>query len=214
MKRPELIVFDINKTLIKESSWLDLNIAMGVTPAEDDQLMSWGAEGVISDQTGQQILCSIYKKRAQPTRANIAEIVCNFTYLDGAKESVRALQERGYEVALISGAMDVLVEEIAGQLGISHWRANNTFVFDEQGLLARIDTANNDSQFKVEAVNELCAELGVDTGEIMSIGDGDNDIDLFAASGMAVTFTYASDAAKAAAQHHIDRLEQLLSLVE
>ena len=36
---PELIVFDLNKTLIKENSWRDLNLAMGVTPAEDAELM-------------------------------------------------------------------------------------------------------------------------------------------------------------------------------
>ncbi len=34
-----LVCFDLNKTLIKEDSWLNLSLAMGVTQEEDDLLM-------------------------------------------------------------------------------------------------------------------------------------------------------------------------------
>jgi phosphoserine phosphatase len=36
MIQPKLIIFDLNKTLIHENSWLNLNVAMGVTRSEDD----------------------------------------------------------------------------------------------------------------------------------------------------------------------------------
>ena len=60
---PELIVFDLNKTLIKENSWRDLNLAMGVTPAEDAELMELARRGKITDAEGQAELLKIYQQR-------------------------------------------------------------------------------------------------------------------------------------------------------
>ena len=59
---PELIVFDLNKTLIKENSWRDLNLAMGVTPAEDAELMEQARRGEITDAEGQAELLKIYQQ--------------------------------------------------------------------------------------------------------------------------------------------------------
>lgn len=72
---PKLIVFDLNKTLIKENTWEDLNKTMGVTRAEDDMLMGWGKEGIISDAQGQAILSAIYKMRGDARRSSLLQIL-------------------------------------------------------------------------------------------------------------------------------------------
>ena len=93
MGKPKIIISDLNKTLIKENSWLTLNVAMGVKLVEDDILMSWGSEGegIISDAEGQKILCSIYRKRGNPTRDSILKVIGSYTYIEGAQDIVQTL---------------------------------------------------------------------------------------------------------------------------
>lgn len=211
MFTPKLIVFDLNKTLIHENSWLDLNLAMGVTQAEDDMLMRWWSERVISDQQGQDILCALYASRSYPTREAIWDAIRHYTYTAGARELVSFVQSHGYHVALISGAMDILVAHVAIELGISHWRAASTFMFDDKGVLERIRCAPNDAKHKAEMLSQLCDELGIRPTECMAIGDGDNDAHIFELTGHGVTFT--SSLIASSAEHVVDTLSDIVPLL-
>jgi phosphoserine phosphatase len=208
--KPKLIIFDLNKTLIYENSWLDLNMAMGVTQAEDQMLLDWSHEGVVDDVVGQNILCEIYKKRGDISHQAIWKVVSAYTYLPGAKETVAKLIADGYQIALVSGAMDILVQSVAKELGVHHWRAANQFIFDEDNKLARIESVPNDVAHKVEMLNEICQELNIEPKECAAIGDGDNDIGLFELTGHGVTF--ADSKIVASAEHVINSLPDLLDI--
>lgn len=197
VERPKLIVFDLNKTLIEENSWLNLNLAMGVTKAEDEQLMAWGQEGVITDAQGQAILCGIYKARGHATKDRINEVLHAYQYREGAQETVKQLGEMGFKLALVSGSMDILVEHVANELGIELWASNNHFHFDEDGHLERIETVDNDDKYKLNQLEQICQDLGIMLEEAWCVGDGDNDGLLFDATGNGITFEGSSIAFKA-----------------
>jgi HAD superfamily phosphoserine phosphatase-like hydrolase len=211
MKKPKLIVFDLNRTLIEENSWRDLNMALGVKPAEDDILVNWGHEGIISDALGQQILCEIYKKRGEPTRHHILSVLGNYVYTPGAEELVAELKQRGYTLALISGSMDLLTEKVARDVGIGHWRANNQFIFDNNDLLERIETKEDDAEYKLNELESLCNELQIELKDCMCVGDGANDLKLFEATGNGVTFGSSPYADRA--KHTIEFPKDVLDLV-
>ena len=99
---PELIVFDLNKTLIKENSWRDLNLAMGVTPAEDAGLMERARRGEITDAEGQAELLKIYQQRGDVSRPNVEKILWRYTYMPYARDVVDELRKRGYNLAIVS----------------------------------------------------------------------------------------------------------------
>jgi phosphoserine phosphatase SerB len=195
---PKLIVFDVNKTLIRDNSWQELNQAMGVEPEEDDMLMKWGKNGIITDQQGQEILCDIYNKRGQPTREAIESLVYKYTYFEGVKETIKELQSRGYEVALLSGSMDILVEHMAEELGVERYASNNTLEFNEQGVLKYIRTIMNDEDYKVVKLAEWCSELGIRSQEVAVVGDGASDRLLATAAGFVVAFNDDSAVAELA----------------
>lgn len=208
----KLIVFDLNKTLIEENSWLELNLGLGVKQEEDDMLMSWGSEGegIISDQQGQDILCAIYKKRGDVSRDNIMKILSKYTYKPSAKETVKQLQDNGFEVSLISGSMDVLVEKVAKELGIQKWACNNRFVFDDLDKLDRIETENDDFEYKLRQLEELCKELGIEPKETICVGDGNSDTKLFEVCGISITLEGSAIADKAT--HTIKILDEITNL--
>lgn len=211
MNKPKLVVFDLNETLIEDNSWLELNLAMGVTQAEDNQLMAWGQEGVITDAQGQTILCGIYRTRGNPTRDHINEVLRLYKYREGAREVVKKLREMDFKLALVSGSMDILVEHVAHELGIELWASNNQFQFDDNGVLENIETVDNDDNFKVSQLERFCQELSIKPEETWCVGDGENDVLLFEVTGNGITFDGSSITSKA--RHVITSLHELPKLM-
>lgn len=175
----KLICFDLNKTLIKENSWLDLNLAMGMTEIEDKLLMQWDEEGIIDYKEGQSLITRIYKQRGKANYKEIVKALSNYTYIVGAKELINYLKEKGYTIALISGSMDLVVELVAKDLKIEHFAANNIFIFDEKDNLEDIITFGQDSRLKLRLLESLCRRLDTKIENCICVGDGENDIELF-----------------------------------
>lgn len=209
---PKLIIFDLNKTLIRENSWLELNLAMGVTMTEDDMLMHWSEQGVIDDIVGQTILCNIYKTRGDVSKANIISILQSYTYLKDARYTVAELQKRGYEIALITGSMDILAQHVATELSIKHWRASSVFVFDANDRLTEIISQASDLAYKGDMVRELCDELKITPADCIAVGDGANDAELFKVVGYGITFK--GSPLDGIAKNTITELKDLLSIIK
>ena len=209
---PELIVFDLNKTLIKENSWRDLNLAMGVTPAEDAELMERARRGEITDAEGQAALLKIYQQRGDVSRPNVEKILWRYTYMPYARDVVSELKSRGYNLAIISGAMDILVQHVASELEIAWWRSSNRFIFDENDQLIQIQSPEKDTSDKLRQLQQLVGELSITLADCMVIGDGANDAALFQATGSGVTFTDSPIVDDA--RWVVDDLRGVLSIIE
>lgn len=188
MNDVRMVCFDLNKTLIEENTWRELNLAMGVTQREDDLLMQWANEGIIDDQTGQDILCAIYRARGDASKEKIESIISKYTLVDGAREVIDHCRSKGYEIALISGAMESLVENVASRLGIEHWRAGNKLVYGDDGVLQHIEAAPSEATNKADQLKALCTELQIDTAQVVVVGDGSSDAELFKLTGKGITF--------------------------
>lgn len=210
--QPKLIVFDLNHTLICDNSWRDLNLAMGITPEEDAALMACAARGGITDAEGQAWLLQRYQQRGDCRRVVVQRILSQYTYMPHAQMVVAALQARGYRVAINSGAMDILVSMVAEQLGVALWRASNHFIFDDQDMMCQIDAPDNDAAAKLQQLRELAAEQQVSLSDCLVVGDGANDLPLFAATGNRVAF--ADSPAARHARWVIADLRDVLTIVE
>jgi len=210
--QPKLIVFDLNHTLIRDNSWRNLNLTMGITPEEDAALMARAAQGGITDAEGQAWLLQRYRQRGDCRRVVVQRILSQYTYMPHAQMVVAALQARGYRVAINSGAMDILVSMVADQLGVALWRASNHFIFDDHDMLCQIDAPDNDAAAKLQQLRELAAEQQVSLSDCLVVGDGSNDVPLFAATGNGVTF--ADSPAARHARWFIADLRDVLTIVE
>jgi phosphoserine phosphatase len=174
-----LVCFDLNGTLIKENSWMNLNFAMGVTPKEDLDLLNQYREGNISYQEGLKTLLELYKKRGKFSKKDVLNALFSYTYCESAKEIISYLHKKHYHIAILSGSFDVLVEKVAGELHIPLWAANNRFVFDENGVGQKIECISNDDIFKREKVVEMCSTLHIKLSKCACIGDSENDREIF-----------------------------------
>lgn len=184
----KLVCFDLDLTLISHNSWFDLGIALGVSAEEDKRLYTEYKTGKITYEEWNQFTLEKYLEHADANREGVTKALSHYKYADGAREAVKYLQEKGYEIVLISGSIDIIVNRIAEELGIKYAKANNTFLFDDNGRLSGISTDGDDRITKARHLESFCDLLGVKMSECACIGDGENDLEMFRRTGKGITF--------------------------
>lgn len=183
----KLVCFDLDDTLIAESSWLVLSRALGVEEKDKQLYQDYHAGRISYEQWNDRIL-EAYLEHEDATREGITRAFTNLKYSEGAKDAVAYCKNAGYQVALISGSIDIVVDQIAKDLGIPYAKANNTFIFDDSGRLHGIHTEGDDRIKKADHLEAFCALLNIKITECACIGDGDNDLEMFRRTGKGITF--------------------------
>lgn len=229
-----LIIFDLNKTLITNGSWYDFNIAMGITPEEDELLYRLGPEkeGVLDYTEWIGILKKIIVKRGHGSRREIEKTLLGYSFIDGAESLIKTLQEQGHIVAIISGGFNIVVDDVAHKLGVEHGYNNTYLVFDKEDMLEDILTTWDENRYKTLLVQSVCRRFGIHPKDAYYVADGDNDDEIFGETiGVALCLldqshepwksqaidlgeSFSRDAAIQKAAHRISSLSEVLNLVE
>jgi phosphoserine phosphatase len=105
----------------------------------------------------------------------------------GVPELIAAVQDAGGAVAVVSGGFHEVIDPIARELGLDHWRANRLETSDGRltgGLVAPII----DAAAKADALREWAQIAGLPMSQTIAVGDGANDIPMMAICGLAVGF--------------------------
>lgn len=109
------------------------------------------------------------------------------TVTRGVPEMIAGVQAAGGKVAVVSGGFEEVIEPVARELGLDHWRANRLEVAD--GLLTGdVIPPVIDAAAKASALREWAAEAGLPLSQTVAVGDGANDLPMMAICGLAVGF--------------------------
>jgi phosphoserine phosphatase len=209
-KNIKLVVFDLDKTLIKQNSWYKLNLALGITEEQDQTMLDAYNRGEFSYDDWMQKIFDLYKQHGKANLKNITDVLANcYTYREDAKEIIEYLRPK-YKLAIISGSIDILVDMVAKDLSIDLAEATNSFVFDADDQLIKIVT-EEDTLAKLNHLENFCKKLNLDISECACIGDGDNDILMFKKTGNGITFSDSK--IKADAREVIESLSDLKNIL-
>jgi phosphoserine phosphatase len=183
MSNPEaLIGFDLDKTLIRSASWYRLNLAMGMTPEEDEALYRRGPEkdGELTYSEWMNELAARYRKYGKANKEAVEDILLDYTMLDGAKEAVAKLHGEGYILAIVTGGFETVAQDVARKLGIEIVHANVKLEFAAEGAFQgiKLDSAD-DRSFKADVMKGLEAKHAIDGSRTFYVADGDNDQEVF-----------------------------------
>ncbi len=112
------------------------------------------------------------------SKKRVDEICHNLPYMPGAKESIKALKDRGYTVVVFSGGFRTATTWAKDILGYDADFSNTLHVKGEilTGLVG------GDMMFgfsKGDMLQRLQAILKIDRNSTMVVGDGANDISMF-----------------------------------
>ena len=188
MESIKLICFDLDDTLIKKSSWKELNLALGISVEEDRKLYQEYKSGLSTYELWNNKLLERYMEHKNANKEAITEIFSRYSVVDDAQEIIEYLRAKNYELVLISGSVDILVDMVASDLGIPFFKANNAFEFDDNNRLVGIRTHGDDAKSKLANLESFCEMLNINIKECACIADGANDIEMFRSTGHGITF--------------------------
>ena len=104
----------------------------------------------------------------------------------GAVEWINTCKQHNIKTMLVSGGFDFFANHVQNLLGLDYAEANVLEIIDGK-LTGNIWGAIVDAQAKADHLNRLRSILGLETSQVIAIGDGANDLNMMseAAAGIA-----------------------------
>ncbi len=135
---------------------------------------------------------------------NIAKEICdNLPMMPGAQEAVDGLKEQGYKVVCFSGGFRQATEPMAKKLGLDADFANFLYVDPDGYLTGEIGGEMMYGDAKGDMLLRLQKLMGIGREDTLVVGDGANDLSMFAHADIRVAFN-AREILKKAATHTVD----------
>ncbi|GLW23725.1 phosphoserine phosphatase SerB [Microbispora triticiradicis] len=115
------------------------------------------------------------------------KVVKEVVLTPGARTLVRTLKRLDYRFAIVSGGFTQITDSLVADLGIDYSAANTLEVVNGR-LTGRVVGEIVDRPGKARALERFAAEAGVPLSQTVAIGDGANDLDMFAVAGLGIAF--------------------------
>ncbi len=141
------------------------------------------------------------------------EICMRLPMMSGAKEVVKGLKEQGYRVVCFSGGFREATKPACQRLGIDADFANFLHVENEI-LTGAVGGEMMYSNAKGDMIVRLQSLLGIDRKDTLVVGDGANDLSMFAHANTRIAFC-AKPILREAATHCVDTkdLREILKIM-
>jgi phosphoserine phosphatase len=178
-----LVVMDVDSTLI-QGEVIEMIAAHAGCEAEVAAVTERAMRGEID--FAESLHARVALLAGVPATA-LDQVYAALEYTAGARTMIRTLKRLGYKFAIVSGGFTHLTDRMAAELGIDYHAANQLEVVDGH-LTGRIVGDVVDRAGKAEALRRFADHAGIPVKNTVAIGDGANDLDMLAASGLGIAF--------------------------
>jgi phosphoserine phosphatase len=97
------------------------------------------------------------------------------------------MRRHGAFCILVSGGFSYFTRRVAGRIGF-HDHQGNQLEFEDGKLTGRVLEPVLGRSAKLNTLNKLCGEKGLEPSDVLAVGDGANDIKMIEAAGLGVAF--------------------------
>ncbi|WP_102866871.1 phosphoserine phosphatase SerB [Pseudovibrio exalbescens] len=105
----------------------------------------------------------------------------------GGSTLIKTMRENGAYTALVSGGFTAFTQKIAATIGFHENRAN--VLIEENGKLSgAVQMPILGKQAKLDRLNELLAEKGLQPEDVIAVGDGANDLAMLNRAGIGAAY--------------------------
>ncbi|TFF94744.1 HAD family hydrolase [Candidatus Thorarchaeota archaeon] len=179
----DLVVFDVDGTLTEHNSiWWRLHEVFGTTQ-DGKKFFDQFFAGEITYQEWADLDAGLWSERSVD---EIMAVVHATELVPGAAETVEELKNRGLEVAILSGGLNFLADDIARRVNIDYVLTNELEAKD--GVLTGRVRVRVGWGEKVEEIKEILRHFDTEFERTVFVGDGKNDISVLKKVGLAIAF--------------------------
>ncbi|HZI56968.1 MAG TPA: HAD-IB family phosphatase [Verrucomicrobiae bacterium] len=195
-----LVAFDLDGTLLRANnykwSWPLVWTFLGYPDSLRARIMAQYRAQRYTHNQWYKAWCDrsarLFKKKGLK-RSHFAEITSSLMVTDGMRETIQELKARGVKLAIISGGIDVFLEEkIPDYKSLFDYVYINQFRFDDEGAFIGVLSTKYDFEEKWTAVELICKTEGFSPAQTVFVGDGFNDADVIGKGGRTIAFTPTS----------------------
>jgi phosphoserine phosphatase len=181
-RRKRLLIADMDSTMIRQECIDELADEAGVGA----QVADITARAMNGDLDFEAALGERVALLKDLPEAVIAKVLRDrITLMPGGRVLLATMKANGTYAALVSGGFTAFTSAVAAQLGFEEHRANTLHVVDGK-LAGTVADPILGKEAKLQALNEITAQLGITPAEAIAVGDGANDLPMLLAAGTGV----------------------------
>lgn len=192
----KLVVFDVDGVLTPErSSWIIIHRGLSkkvVVRCSKLRELFFNSPEMSHEKWAEEDI----KLWGNVKLEKIKQILDKVPLSKGAKETCKALKEKGYLLAIISTGINILVERVTKELGIDCCVCNKLYEKNNK-ILAKL-YISFDKNPKDKILKELMKRLKVKKKDVIIVGDSDDDYPMMKLAGFSILFNPNPDSSKLA----------------
>lgn len=210
------IIFDIDGTLTPGNSWTAFTRDIGASVADHLAVYKDHLDGKIGLDESKQKLLAMWQATGLANKSHIEGVYKTWPIKHDAEDLIKWLKDNGYVVCLITGSVGIYAKHMADRLGVDHYYANAELYFDDEGHLSNFHYTADQADVKLKQFKEFCQSNNLQMDECAAVGDGDNDIELFRATGKGILVEgeKVADELRKASWKTVDNLIEVKALVQ
>ena len=170
------VIFDCDGVLVDSvSSWKTLHDYFGT----DNSLnLKRFINGELTDVEFMSLDISMWKDKQDPIHRDVLfRAYSGVKLMEGARELVAELKDKGVFVAIVSAGVDIFVSSIASMLKVDDWIANG-FKFNDDETLSDEGICRLHATKKDVVIRKLMTMHNFSPEDCVSIGDSEMDLSM------------------------------------
>lgn len=208
------VVYDIDNTLTDDVSWLKVTGLLGASVAAHEDIFSRFSRHELPYDDAKAQLIRLWQDTGKANKPHWEKMFADWPLKHDAGTLVDYTHQQGYKTALITGSLDLFAEAVARKLGIAHWYANTELVWSEAGELIDFHYVRDQAGQKLLHLKDFTDSVGIAVQDCAVIGDGDNDIELFRATGHGIAVSSSNAQLLGLAWHSADTLTDVIPILQ
>jgi phosphoserine phosphatase len=197
----ELVLLDMDGTLVDGSSWEIVHDAFGVSNQGNWERYQRGELDDLEFMRSDIALWHVGGKKKHVDE--VEKILLQAPLMPGARDLVDSLRARGVATCILSGGIDILARHVCEKLGIDMYVANG-LKLEESGHLAGEGIVYVEIRDKAKTAREILAKLGVPKERTAGVGNSAYDVPMFRACGYGVAVNPSDPWVRRAARHVVE----------
>ncbi|MBU2960614.1 phosphoserine phosphatase SerB [Citreicella sp. C3M06] len=181
-RRKKMLLADMDSTMIQQECIDELADEAGVGARVKD-ITARAMNGELDFEGA--LIERVSLLRDLPDSVIDRVLATRITLMPGAPLLLSTMKASGAYAALVSGGFTAFTSKIADLVGFDETRAN-TLIASGGRLTGEVAHPILGREAKVQALEEITAQLGISEADVIAVGDGANDLGMLTRAGMGV----------------------------